>query len=90
MEKTYSKIFVTVGTTDFDSLILALDTPDFFEFIRTKECKKLTVQYGRGTHVPEYLAGVCEHHNIDFECFRFKDSLDRCMIEATLIICHAG
>jgi beta-1,4-N-acetylglucosaminyltransferase len=86
----YSKIFVTVGTTDFDTLILKLDTPEFFDFIRNRRCDKLEIQYGRGFHVPAYLVGACKQHGIDFECFRFKDSLDSCIQYATLVICHAG
>lgn len=48
-------IFVTVGTTKFDSLVEAISDPQFVSHISQDDCgayTSLTVQYGRGSVVP--------------------------------------
>ena len=48
-------IFVTVGTTKFDSLIEAISGPKFLSHISRDDCgayTSLTVQYGRGSVIP--------------------------------------
>ena len=88
--ETFLKVFVTVGTTDFDSLVTELDCEEFVELIKCKGCIQLVVQYGRGAHIPHYLSESCPRNGITFESFRFKDSLESFMKDATLVISHAG
>ena len=48
-------LFVTVGTTKFDSLIEAISDPKFLAHISRDDCgayTSLTVQYGRGSVIP--------------------------------------
>ena len=45
--------FVTVGTTSFDALIRAVDTPEFLNALAYRGITRLTVQIGRGTYIPD-------------------------------------
>jgi hypothetical protein len=47
------QVFVTVGTTLFDALIQAVDTPAFKKALLNKGCKKLVIQYGKGKAHPK-------------------------------------
>lgn len=68
-------IFVTVGTTHFDTLIQEID-----ELIGSGVISDHVVcQIGSGTYVPKHV----EH-------FRFQPSIDDWMERADLVICHGG
>lgn len=84
------RIFVTVGTTEFNSLIEAIDCEEFLNLIVRKGCRHLVIQIGRGEVEPSYLVDICPTVDIVLEVFRFKPSLTSDMREADLIICHAG
>lgn len=86
----FENIFITVGTTEFDCLIKEINKERFLNYILLKKCQNLIIQYGRGTIEPTYIENECLKNNINFRGFRFKDSLDIEMNEASLIICHAG
>lgn len=45
-------VFVTVGTTRFDSLIEAVDQPAVLSTLASKGFTSLTAQIGHGDHVP--------------------------------------
>lgn len=87
---SYPNIFITVGTTDFNSLIEAVDCEEFLNFIVRKGCKRLVIQIGRGEVEPTYLSEVCSCVDIELDYFRFKPALSEDMKAADLIICHAG
>lgn len=84
-----STVFVTVGTTDFNGLIKAIDCEYFVETLLAKCCACLVVQVGRGVE-PVHLPKICEDRGIKFICFHFKASLLEDMQAADLIVCHAG
>ncbi len=68
-------IFVTVGTTHFDSLIKQTD-----ELIsNNKISNEVIFQIGSGIYTPK-----------NAEYFRFKPSIDSHLNEAELVICHGG
>lgn len=68
-------IFVTVGTTHFDSLIREID-----ELIGSGKIKdRVVCQIGAGTYEPKHA----EH-------FRFQPSIDEWIEQADLVICHGG
>jgi beta-1,4-N-acetylglucosaminyltransferase len=86
----FSRIFITVGTTDFNTLVEAIDCEEFLNLIVRKGCTHLTIQIGRGELEPSYLPDVCASVGIELEVFRFKATLSDDMMSADLIICHAG
>lgn len=45
-------VFVTVGTTCFDSLVRAVDTKEVKEELYRKGYTHLLIQMGRGSYVP--------------------------------------
>lgn len=86
---TFRNIFLTVGTTEFDDLIVTLDNSSFVDALIAIGCKQLTVQIGRGT-APGTLPRVCEEKGIQCVCYRFKPDLMDDMQRADLIISHCG
>jgi len=67
-------IFVTVGTTKFDSLIMEVDRLTGAGFL-----KNVTCQIGSGSYIPDH----CEH-------FRFLPNIDDYLEKAELVITHGG
>jgi beta-1,4-N-acetylglucosaminyltransferase len=90
LQKVYENIFVTVGTTDFDELISVIDTLEFLDLLKTLKCQRLTIQIGRGKIEPVLLITEAPKHDIMFDYFRFKPSLDEEMKIADLVISHCG
>ena len=45
-------MFVTVGTTCFDSLVMAVDSPEVKKALLKKGYTDLLIQMGRGRYVP--------------------------------------
>ena len=77
--------FVTVGTTQFDSLIETLLTPAALELLFQQGFSCLRLQVGRGAD-----PAVPSCTPISIEWYRFKDSLEADMRAASLLISHAG
>ena len=71
----YSVIFITVGTTEFDELIYAIDNDSFLKMVNTLKCKRLIIQIGRGTYSPKYLMENCKQIGIEIEVYNFKPNL---------------
>ena len=86
-----SRIFLTVGTTEFDALVRTVDSVEFLQLAKSCGCRNLVLQIGRGTYTPQYLnPEECARHGVSFEYFRFKPSLGEEMAAADLIISHGG
>ena len=82
-----SKIcFVTVGTTSFDRLIVAVNSPDVRKVLKERHgITHLVIQYGRGKVIPDL-----ESEYLTVSAFDFKPTLAQEMKTASLIISHAG
>uniref|UniRef100_A0A669PL39 UDP-N-acetylglucosamine transferase subunit ALG13 n=1 Tax=Phasianus colchicus TaxID=9054 RepID=A0A669PL39_PHACC len=78
-------VFVTVGTTSFDELIAAVSSPAAEQVLRSRGCRQLVLQIGRGALQPPLSAAAFVR-----EVFRFKESLAEDLRSADLVISHAG
>ena len=84
--QTFKNIFVTVGTTKFDRLIILVDSFEFQELITTRlQCKRLVVQRGQGS-----IAPTCKVTGLELSTFRLKPDIAEEFEAADLVICHAG
>lgn len=90
MGDSIGTVLVTVGTTEFNELIEAMDTAAFVQALRGLGTPRLVVQIGRGSYVPAVLPQECEAAGIEFECFRLKDTLTDDMRAADVIVSHCG
>ena len=93
-----STVFVTVGSTGFDSLVEACTTISFLNALEQLGYKQLTIQYGSSE--PIYTRNMSnnnienENKNNDkilkVEGYAYKPSITEDMENASLIISHAG
>lgn len=79
-------VFVTVGTTSFDELIAAISSPAAEQVLRSRGCRQLVLQIGRGALQPAPQHGPAFVRDV----FRFKESLAEDLRRADLVISHAG
>ncbi|KAF3838553.1 hypothetical protein F7725_010321 [Dissostichus mawsoni] len=79
-------VFVTVGTTSFDELIVSITSPETVQALTARGYERLVLQVGRGSLVP--AADSCPH--VTLEAYRFKDSIAEDIEQADLVISHAG
>ncbi len=88
------KLFITVGTTEFDELIKQLDSVVFVDSVKSLGYSEVRVQIGRSKFDCEGLQYLqknnqyCKEINVDI--YRYKDSLLSDMQTADVIIGHAG
>jgi beta-1,4-N-acetylglucosaminyltransferase len=84
-------IFVTVGTTLFASLIDVMTQECTIERLIENGYTHLIVQYGQGTK-PSLDSIVINSNNkkLYVELYDFKPSLYDDMVQADVIVCHAG
>ncbi|XP_025808778.1 UDP-N-acetylglucosamine transferase subunit ALG13 homolog isoform X1 [Panicum hallii] len=80
-------VFVTVGTTCFDSLVMAVDSPEVKKALLQKGYTDLLIQMGRGTYVPAKVSGDA---TLQVDHFMFSPSIADNMRTASLVISHAG
>ncbi|CAI9767361.1 unnamed protein product [Fraxinus pennsylvanica] len=81
-------VFVTVGTTSFDSLVRAVDTQEVKEALFRKGYTHLLIQMGRGTYIPTKSAGVDGSMDVDY--LTFSSSIAEYLKSASLVISHAA
>lgn len=104
-DNTNKTVFVTVGTTSFDDLIIEVNKPLFHAALWKIGYRELIVQFGSGTVEPqspslESVREAAQHSkflraNIGLEAlavnaFRFKNDLDVEFSSASLVISHGG
>ncbi|GAX74540.1 hypothetical protein CEUSTIGMA_g1989.t1 [Chlamydomonas eustigma] len=95
-ERTASRIiFVTVGTTKFDALIKAIDDIEFADAAIGCGYNRLIVQRGAGSYIPHNLVKEGEDSGVttkglEVQFFQYAPSLRVNMLEAMLVISHAG
>jgi beta-1,4-N-acetylglucosaminyltransferase len=76
----YEKIFVTVGTTEFNNLVRKLNEKEVYQILRSHlGCKKLKIQIGQGEKVD------FNYPHIKVEMFTLKDSIAKEIDEADLV-----
>ncbi|XP_061714107.1 UDP-N-acetylglucosamine transferase subunit ALG13 homolog [Cydia pomonella] len=86
MSTNYKKIFVTVGTTRFDTLCTTINKESTLEALKRLGCKDVTMQIGSS----DLKTGEYVKCGINLELFKYKDSLDEDIMNADLVISHAG
>mmetsp|Transcript_11376 Transcript_11376/g.15497 ORF Transcript_11376/g.15497 Transcript_11376/m.15497 type:complete len:180 (+) Transcript_11376:78-617(+) len=88
-------VFLTVGTTSFDSLIRQVDRPEFVEILRNLGYTSLVLQIGRGEYRPVNIIppGEISHKDAFGFCtefFKFAPALNKYVNAASMVISHAG
>ncbi|CAH9087471.1 unnamed protein product [Cuscuta epithymum] len=81
-------VFVTVGTTCFDALVKAVDSPQARNELFKKGFTDIIIQIGRGNYVPSKRA--MENGSPTLEYFTFSSSIAEYLKSASLVISHAG
>lgn len=82
----FSKIFVTVGTTEFNELIKQLASSEAHKTLKNSlGCEQLTLQIGKGEEVD-----FSHFRDIKVEIFSLKPSITDEIQAADLVISHAG
>lgn len=67
----FRKIFITVGTTEFNELIRKVNEPEIYKIFKDHlGCEELTLQIGNGDEVL-----FDKFHDIKVEVFSLKDSI---------------
>ena len=84
------KLFLTVGTTEFDELVRAVDTLSFMQCLKELGINELTLQIGRGVYEPSVMAEIGVSMGIQINVYRFKPTLDEDVKNADMIISHCG
>jgi UDP-N-acetylglucosamine transferase subunit ALG13 len=78
----FKKIFVTVGTTEFDQLIKLINQDDILNIIKNHlGCERLTLQIGKGEEI-----GFKKTKGIEIEMFTLKSSILEDIRTADLVI----
>ncbi|KAH9500547.1 N-acetylglucosaminyldiphosphodolichol N-acetylglucosaminyltransferase catalytic subunit alg13 [Bulinus truncatus] len=80
------RLFVTVGTTKFDSLIKEVTSNHVLLSLRKLGFTDVILQIGKGDYIPE----ASESDVPKISHYRFKDSTASDIAKADLVICHAG
>lgn len=78
----FNKIFVTVGTTEFNNLIAKINEPEVYQILRNHlGCRELKLQIGRGEKID-----FDNFDGIKVEIFDLKDSIADDIEEADLVM----
>ena len=87
-------IFVTVGTTRFDTLIEIVTKPTVLDWMKSNGYTDLVIQYGNGEKpsIPKPTTGATTSNRdkLNIRTYDFQSSLEKDMQDADLIISHAG
>ncbi|XP_002452045.2 UDP-N-acetylglucosamine transferase subunit ALG13 homolog [Sorghum bicolor] len=86
-DREHRTVFVTVGTTCFDALVMAVASPEVKKALLQKGYSNLVIQMGRGTYVPSKVSG---NATLQVDHFTFSPSIADNMGTASLVISHAG
>ena len=80
-------MLVTVGTTEFDDLVRAVDDDKVLRRLGDMGFGRVLFQIGKGEYTPRSPVSAAL---LTVEFYRFKPNLKADMAEAQLIITHAG
>lgn len=83
-------LFITVGSTGFDSLIEWTTSNEFLCFIYKLNIKRIIFQYGSSE--PIFVKNIQEYTGpkMEIEGYRYKSSITNDILAADIIISHAG
>ncbi len=90
------RLFVTVGSTKFESLVQKILNPEILKILKSHCYEKITLQIGCGKFEDSTLISskTSEYfflkEGVSINVFRYKDSLNHYILDADLIISHAG
>lgn len=90
------RVFVTVGSTKFDSLIQAVLSDDVLHAFNAKGYTDIVVQCGNSQFdlssglVANQTAWMLERDGVRLDMWRFKPSLEEEYNGADLVVSHAG
>ncbi|XP_065076970.1 UDP-N-acetylglucosamine transferase subunit ALG13 homolog [Ochlerotatus camptorhynchus] len=85
---TFERVFVTVGSTQFEELIDSVIDSSVVNELRRMGCRKLILQIGRGKD-PKIVKEIFGN-DIDVTFFDLKTSIAEDIKQADLVISHAG
>ncbi|XP_053698457.1 UDP-N-acetylglucosamine transferase subunit ALG13 homolog [Sabethes cyaneus] len=85
---TYERVFVTVGTTQFEELIDKITEQAIVDELRRLGCRKLHLQIGRGKD--PIISKAIFGNDIEVKLFDLKTSIIEDIQQADLVISHAG
>ncbi|KAL4555389.1 hypothetical protein LXL04_038007 [Taraxacum kok-saghyz] len=83
-------VFVTVGTTSFDSLVKSVDTEQVKQELFKKGYTHLVIQMGRGSYIPKKSSGEEDGSSLVVDYFTFSSSIADYLKSSSLVISHAG
>merc|ERR1712008_244566 len=91
MHETATAI-VTVGSTLFDSLIRAVDKPEFLDFLQHLKITRLQVQRGKGSFWPSNIveSNHVSEQRLEVEVVEYLPDLPSHLRKAALVVSHAG
>ncbi|KRY53729.1 UDP-N-acetylglucosamine transferase subunit ALG13 -like protein [Trichinella britovi] len=87
IKEKYFRLFVTVGSTEFDNLIAAVTSDSVLSALKSIGVGEIRLQIGRGRHESVSNLQITEP-SIVF--YRYKNSLAEDLKWADLVISHAG
>lgn len=94
MQDNKGRVFVTVGTTQFDALVDTLHEPHVVDALWSHEIQEVVIQFGRGRRPPSAQAhdesGTYIHHGMQYKMYRFTDSIGEELRKAQFVISHGG
>lgn len=87
----FRKVFVTVGTTQFDDLISKIVSPQSLQQLKAFKCKNLLIQIGTGRDIDVAAIDSAEQcFGITVEHYRLKNNILEDIRSSDLVISHAG
>ncbi|KDO26416.1 hypothetical protein SPRG_08219 [Saprolegnia parasitica CBS 223.65] len=78
-------VFVTVGTTSFDALVAALDTPAVYATLAAAGYTQVVFQIGRGSYEPSAIEAP-----VRVTSYRYNAAYKADIVASSLVISHAG
>lgn len=88
---TIHRIFVTVGTTEFNDLIDVILDDTTLTQLKRYNCGQLIIQYGTGKAIERStIERIHQKYSIDLVCYRLKPNILVDINASDLVISHAG
>ncbi|KAF8936659.1 N-acetylglucosaminyldiphosphodolichol N-acetylglucosaminyltransferase catalytic subunit alg13 [Dissophora ornata] len=82
-----NRVFVTVGSTQFDKLIAVVSSPALLQLLHSLNYTHLTIQHGQS---PITTPSSTDSSGMRVDAYKYKPSLREDMEGANLVISHAG